>query len=138
MSLNDRLTADLKTAMKAKEKDKLTLIRSVKAEFKKREIDDGPLTEEAEVQILLKMIKQRREAAAGFRKGGAEERALNEDREAEQLEGYLPPPPTDEEIEQGRSALGGLSWLAKQSRPDLSFEVSRLLADITKGTRRRS
>ena len=84
MSLNDRLTADLKTAMKAKEKDKLTLIRSVKAEFKKREIDDGPLTEEAEVQILLKMIKQRREAAAGFRKGGAEERALNEDREAEQ------------------------------------------------------
>ena len=99
MSLNDRLTADLKTAMKAKEKDKLTLIRSVKAEFKKREIDDGPLTEEAEVQILLKMIKQRREAAAGFRKGGAEERALNEDREAEQLEGYLPPPPTDEEIE---------------------------------------
>ena len=44
MTLNDRLTADLKTAMKAKEKDKLTLIRSVKAEFKKREIDDGPLT----------------------------------------------------------------------------------------------
>ena len=41
---------------------------------------------------------ERREAAAGFRKGGAEERALNEDREAEQLEGYLPPPPTDEEI----------------------------------------
>jgi len=45
------------------------------------------------------MIKQRREAAAGFRKGEAEERALNEDREAEQLESYLPPAPTDEEIE---------------------------------------
>jgi uncharacterized protein YqeY len=99
MSLSERLTEDLKAAMRAKEKQKLTLIRSVKAEFKKREIDDGPLTGETEVQILLKMIKQRREAAAGFRKGGAEERALNEDREAEQLEGYLPPPPSEEEIE---------------------------------------
>ena len=99
MTLNERLTTDLKAAMRAKEKDKLTLIRSAKAEFKKKEIDDGPLTEENEVQILLKMIKQRREAAAGFRKGGAEERALNEDREAEQLEGYLPAAPTDEEID---------------------------------------
>jgi uncharacterized protein len=99
MTLNERLTTDLKAAMRAKEKDKLTLIRSVKAEFKKKEIDDGPLTEADEVQILLKMIKQRREAAAGFRKGAAEERALNEDREAEQLEGYLPAAPTEEEID---------------------------------------
>ena len=45
-------------------------------------------------------------------------------------------PPTDDELEQARSALGGLSWLAKQSRPDLSFDVSRLLADITKGSRK--
>lgn len=99
MSLNERLNNDLKSAMKAKEKEKLTLIRSVKAEFKKKEIDEGPLSGEVEVQILLKMIKQRREAAAGFRQGGAEARALNEDWEAEQLEGYLPPPPSEEEID---------------------------------------
>lgn len=45
-------------------------------------------------------------------------------------------PPTPEELEQARSALGGLSWLSKQSRPDLSYDVSRLLADITKGSRK--
>lgn len=86
--------------MKAKEKEKLTLIRSVKAEFKKQEIDTGsPLENEEEIKILLKMIKQRREAAAGFRSGGAEDRAKNEDWEAEQLESYLPPAPSDEAIE---------------------------------------
>ena len=45
------------------------------------------------------MIKQRREAAEGFRKGGAEDRAQAEDWEAGVLESYLPPAPTDEEIE---------------------------------------
>ena len=40
-----------------------------------------------------------------------------------------------EELEQARTALGSLSWLAKQSRPALSFDVSRLLADVTKGSR---
>lgn len=100
MTLNDRLQEDLKTAMKAKEKEKLTLLRSVKSAFKNKEIDTGsPLTAAEETAVLLKLIKQRREAAEGFRKGGAEDRALNEDWEAEQLEGYLPPAPTDDEID---------------------------------------
>lgn len=101
MNLSERLNEDLKTAMKAKDKARLTLLRSVKATFKKKEIDDGkPLTEAEETATLLKMIKQRREASEGFRKGGAEERALNEDWEAEALQGYLPPAPTEEEIDQ--------------------------------------
>ena len=50
------------------------------------------------------MIKQRREAAEGFRKGNAEDRALNEDAEAALLEAYLPPAPTDEEIDQAVEA----------------------------------
>lgn len=99
MSLSERLTAELKQAMKAKEKEKLNVIRSVKAEFKKKEIDEGPMTPEGEVQVLLKLIKQRREAAAGFRKGGAEDRAKVEDWEAEMLESYLPPAPSEEELD---------------------------------------
>lgn len=100
MNLSERLTADLKTAMKAKDKKKLTLLRSVKSTFKNKEIDTGnPLTEADETAILLKMIKQRREAAEGFRKGGAEERAANEDWESAALEEYLPPAPTEDEIE---------------------------------------
>jgi len=86
--------------MKAKDKKKLTLLRSVKSTFKNQEIDTGePLTGADETKILLKMIKQRREAADGFRQGGAEERAQNEDWEAAELESYLPPAPTEEEID---------------------------------------
>ena len=99
MSLTERLTSDLKQAMRAKEKNKLTLLRSVKALFKNIELENKePLNEAQEVKAVLKMIKQRREAAAGFRKGGAEERALNEDWEAAELESYLPAAPTEEEI----------------------------------------
>ncbi|HIB64500.1 MAG TPA: GatB/YqeY domain-containing protein [Phycisphaerales bacterium] len=100
MSLSEKLTADLKAAMKAKDKPKLNLLRSVKSSFKNKEIEtQQPLSVEEETAVLMKMIKQRKEAADGFRKGGAEERAANEDWEAEALQSYLPPAPTDEEIE---------------------------------------
>ncbi len=100
MNLSEQLNADLKTAMKAKEKATLTLLRSVKSALKNEEIKTGSALSDAnEVAVLLKMIKQRREAADGFRKGGAEERAQNEDWEAEQLSKYLPPAPTEEEID---------------------------------------
>lgn len=100
MDLNQRLNDDLKTAMKAKEKEKLTLLRSVKSAFKNKEIEiGGDLSPADQTAVLLKLIKQRREAAEGFRKGGAEDRAKNEDWEAAQLESYLPPAPSDEEIE---------------------------------------
>lgn len=100
MSLSDQLNEDIKTAMRAKDKDKLTLLRSVKATFKNLEIDSGqPLSEEAEVNAVVKMIKQRKEAADGFRQGNAEERARKEDWEAEMLAEYLPAAPSEEEIQ---------------------------------------
>lgn len=98
MSLSDQINQDIKTAMKAREKEKLTLLRSVKATFKNAEIDSGALSESDEVSLIMKMVKQRKEAAAGFRKGGAEDRAQNEDWEAEMLESYLPSAPTEEEL----------------------------------------
>ena len=99
-TLSERLNADLKTAMRAKDKKKLTLLRSVKSTFQNKEIDSGsPITEAEETAILLKLIKQRHEAAEGFRQGDAEERALNEDWEAQELENYLPPAPSEEELE---------------------------------------
>lgn len=101
MSLSEQLNADIKAAMKAREKDKLTLLRSVKSTFKNKEIDSGvALTGAEEVDILMKMIKQRVEAAEGFRKGGAEERAVNEENEKALLEAYLPPAPTEAEIDE--------------------------------------
>jgi hypothetical protein len=100
MTVSEQLNDHIKEAMKAKEKERLTLLRSIKAAFKNKEIEvGGSLAPADEVALVLKMIKQRKEAAEGFRKGGAEDRAKHEDWEASQLEGYLPPAPGDDEID---------------------------------------
>lgn len=100
MTISEKLNDHIKDAMRAKEKERLTLLRSIKAAFKNREIEaGGALSDTDEVSIIMKMIKQRREAAEGFRKGSAEDKAQAEEREAALLESYLPAAPTDEEIE---------------------------------------
>ncbi len=100
MTVSQQLNDHIKEAMKAKEKERLTLLRSIKAAFQNKEIEIGDkLSPADEVALVLKMIKQRREAAEGFRKGGAEERAVQEDWEATLLESYLPPAPDEAEID---------------------------------------
>lgn len=95
MSIRDRLDADMKTAMKAKETLRLETIRAARSAIKQREIDgraDGTsdLTD-ADVQaVLRKLIKQRRESSQIFRDGGRPELADKEDAEAAILESYLP------------------------------------------------
>jgi uncharacterized protein YqeY len=100
MSFTEQLNDHIKAAMKAKEKERLTLLRSIKAALQNKQIELGSeLTPADEVALLLKMIKQRKEAAEGFRKGGAEERAQHEDWEATQLQEFLPPAPSEDEVE---------------------------------------
>lgn len=105
MTVSEQLNEHIKEAMRAKEKERLTLLRSIKAAFKNKEIEiGGALAPADEVGLVLKMIKQRKEAADGFRKGGAEDRATQEEWEAGLLEGYLPPAPSEQELDQAISA----------------------------------
>lgn len=100
MTVSEQLNDHIKDAMRAKEKERLTLLRSIKAAFKNKEIELGSdLAPSDEVSLVLKMIKQRKEAAEGFRKGGAEDKAKQEDWEAALLESYLPPAPSEAEID---------------------------------------
>lgn len=105
MNLSVQLNEHIKEAMKAKEKERLTLLRSIKAAFQNKEIELGSsLSAADEVGLVLKMIKQRREAAEGFRKGGAEDKAKNEEWEAELLGSYLPAAPSQSEIDEAIDA----------------------------------
>jgi len=99
MSLQERLSQDMKDAMKAKEKLRLGVVRMLLAEAKKKAIDDGkPLDEAAEIALVQRAVKQRREAAEAFEKGGRTESAATERAEAEILEGYLPAQLSDEDL----------------------------------------
>ena len=98
--IKERLQADMKSAMKAREKDRLATIRMALAEIKQREVDGQKALDDAtEVAILDKMVKQRRESAEQYDRGGREDLAEKERAEIEVLRQYLPSPMSAEEIE---------------------------------------
>ncbi len=105
MALLDRIQTDMVAAMRAKEEMKLNAIRMIKTALKKHEVDSmKPLDEATELQILGTLIKQRREAADMFRKGGRVELAEKEEAELKLIESYMPSAPNDQEIEDAIAA----------------------------------
>jgi len=105
MALLERIQTDLVAAMRAKDEARLSAIRMIKTALKKHEIDSmKPLDEATELQLLNTLVKQRREAADMFRKGGRPELADREDAELVLIESYMPSAPSDEEVDAAISA----------------------------------
>src|ERR1700751_946371 len=100
MPLIDQIQTDMTAAMKASDQARLDALRMIKAALMKYKVDTmKPLDEQAELQILTTLIKQRREAADMFRKGNRPELADKEEAELKMVESYMPAAPTDEEID---------------------------------------
>ena len=100
MPLLERLQADLVASMKARDEARLGAIRMIKAALKKHEIDSmKPLDEATEMQVLNTLIKQRRESADMFRKGGREELAAREEAEERLIESYMPAAATEADVD---------------------------------------
>ncbi len=95
----DQVQKDIVSAMKAKDENRLGALRMVKTALKKQEIDGmKPLDEPAEMAVMNTLLKQRRESADMFRKGGREELAVKEEAEIQIIEAYLPAAPTVHEM----------------------------------------
>ncbi len=100
MPLLEQVQKDMVAAMKAKDEARLSALRLIKAALMKFKVDSmKELDEAAELQVLNSLIKQRREAAEMFRKGGRPEQAEKEETEARLIESYMPAAATDEEME---------------------------------------
>jgi len=101
MALKDRITEDMKTAMRAGDKDRLGTIRLALAAIKQREVDERISLDDAQVLAVLdKMIKQRREAITQFQSGGRADLVAKETAEIAVLQGYLPAQMSEAEIDQ--------------------------------------
>jgi uncharacterized protein len=101
VSLAERISQDMKAAMKERDRGRVGALRMLGAALKNGEIEAGrPLTEEEEQVVLRRQLKQREESAEAFRKAGREERAASESAEAEIVREYLPEPLSAEELEQ--------------------------------------
>jgi len=101
--LKDQILADIKEAMKAKDKDRLQVLRSIKAALLEKEIagrsgGEGNLSEEQEVQVLQKAAKQRRDSIEQYENADREDLAETERKELEIIESYLPEMMDEEQI----------------------------------------
>jgi uncharacterized protein YqeY len=91
VTLKERITEDMKAAMRASEKERLLTIRMVQAAIKQREVDERVVLDDAQViAVLEKMVKQRRESIVAFEQGGRADLAEKEKTEIALLQVYLP------------------------------------------------
>lgn len=99
-TIAETLMNDIKTAMKAGEKDRLTTLRSLHAQIKDATVNAGKdMTDEAVVAVIAKQIKQRVDALAQFRAAGREDLAAREEAEMAILRAYQPAQLSEAEIE---------------------------------------
>jgi uncharacterized protein len=100
MSLKERITDDMKAAMRSGEKERLGLIRMITAAIKQREVDERIMLDDSQVlSVLEKMIKQRKESLVQFQAGNRQDLVDKEAAEITLLQGYLPSQLSDAEID---------------------------------------
>jgi uncharacterized protein YqeY len=100
MPLLEQIQKDIVAAMKGREEARLDALRMIKSALQKFQIDAmKPLDDASELQVLNTLVKQRREAAEMFRKGGRAELADKEESELKLIESYMPSLPSDEEMD---------------------------------------
>lgn len=146
MTLKERITEDMKSAMRSGEKDRLTAIRMILAGIKQREVDERITLDDSQVlAVLEKMVKQRREAIAQFQAGGRADLVAKESAELALLQTYLPAQLSDAEIDgliaQAIAATGassvkdmgkvmGAVKAAAQGRADMAAVSARIKARL--------
>lgn len=100
MSLKAQIQEDMKSAMRAGDKERLATVRLILAGIKQREIDERIELDDAQVfSVLDKMAKQRRESITQFQSGGRADLVAKETAELQIVTAYLPAPLSDAEID---------------------------------------
>jgi uncharacterized protein len=144
MSLKEKITADLTTAMKNKDAARLSTLRMVKANLMNRQIEKGgELTDEEALKALQSLVKQRRDSIEQYEKAGRTELAEKERAEISFIDEYLPQGASEEEIqsavekavaETGASSLKDMGAVMKAAQANLagkSFD-GRMVSDAVR------
>jgi uncharacterized protein len=106
MALKDQITEDMKTAMRAKDAERLGTIRLLLAAIKQKEVDERVTLDDAGVVAVVdKLLKQRKDSITAFEQAGRDDLAAKEKSEAEVLQTYLPARLSVEEVTAAVQAL---------------------------------
>lgn len=133
MSIQDQILSDLKQAMKNKEKDRLTVLRSLKSKLLEREISErkggeAQLSDEQVIEVLMKAAKQRKESIEQFKEGDREDLVANEQKELDIIESYLPEMLTEEEIRD--IAQKKIEELGAENMADMGKVMGALMGEL--------
>lgn len=129
MSLKDTIISDLTAAMKAKDADKLSTLRMVKANLTNRQIEKGgELTDDEVAKALQSLVKQRRDSIESYEKAGRPELAAKEAAEIAHIEVYLPQAATAEEIAAAVDAA--IAETGASSMKDMGLVMKATLANL--------
>lgn len=129
MSLKQRITEDMKSAMRGGDKRRLGAIRLIQAAIKQREVDERIELDDTQVLVTLdKMVKQRRDSIAQYEKAGRDDLAAQEAYEIDVLQEYLPAALSEAEIDSlvdeavsacGASSMRDMGAVMAQLKPKL-------------------
>ena len=134
MSLSEKITSDIKDAMRAKDSTKLAVLRSLKTALTNYTIEkygaDGELEASEDIGVVRTAIKQRQDSIEKFEAAGRNELAEQEKLEADILEEYLPTATTEDEI--SKLIENTIQEVGASSRKDMG-QVMKLLQNKTQG-----
>jgi hypothetical protein len=129
MSLKDRIIGDLTAAMKAKDADRLSVLRMVKSNLMNRQIEKGgELTDEEITKALQSLVKQRKDSIEQYTSAGRTELAEKEQAEVRVIEEYLPQSASKEEIEAAVAAA--VSETGASSMKEMGAVMKAALAKL--------
>ncbi|XJS11511.1 GatB/YqeY domain-containing protein [Aerococcaceae bacterium WGS1372] len=129
MSLTDRINQDVKEAMKARDKDTLKVIRMLKAGLQKEQLEHSePLTDEEELTIITRELKQRKDSLAEFEKAGRQDLVEEVTAEIAIVERYLPEQLTEEEVESKIKSI--IDDIGASSSADFGKVMGKAMAEL--------
>jgi uncharacterized protein YqeY len=129
MSLKARILEDVKSAMRAHERERLSALRLVTAAIKQKEVDERIELDDPQVLAVLdKMVKQRRESIEQYELAGREDLAARERFELEIIQGYLPTPLAEDELNE--LIRNTISELGASSLRDMGPVMNALRARV--------
>lgn len=128
MALKEQITEDMKTAMRAKDTERLGTIRLLLAAIKQKEVDEQIQLDDAQVVAVVdKMLKQRKDSITAFEQAGRDDLAAKEKSEAAVLQAYLPARLSAEEVTAAvQAVVAGVA--AELGRAPAAADMGKLMA----------
>ena len=127
MALKEKITVDMQDAMRSKDSEKLNAIRLLQSSIKQKEVDDRVEIDDTMIlNIIEKMLKQRRDSIEAFKKANRNDLVVKEEFEVKLLQTYMPEPLSSEDVEKEIEIL----MVGIQSQPKYLMKMIGIIGEL--------